>query len=89
MNTVYEVKFTKEALKAFGKLTDKRQRQVATVIEMLKINPYHAKNVKLLQGTNHDDYRIRIGQLRLIYRIENNQLLITVLYLGSRGDAYK
>lgn len=67
----------------------KRQIQVSTVVNLLSQNPFVVPNVKPLSGTPHDDYRIRIGTLRLIYRIENHQLIITVLHLGSRGDIYK
>lgn len=89
VNSVYKIKFTKEALKALRKLPKKRQIQVSNVVNLLSQNPFVVPNVKPLSGTSYDDYRIRIGTLRLIYRIENDQLIITVLYLGSRGDVYK
>ncbi|WP_096200079.1 type II toxin-antitoxin system RelE family toxin [Bacillus sp. FJAT-45350] len=34
-------------------------------------------------------YRVRVGDLRLIYRVENERLLIIVLKIGPRGDIYK
>ena len=89
MTSTYKVKFTKEAYKALLKLTAKRQKQVGSIIEQLTRNPFTVPNVKPLQGTSADDYRVRIGSLRLIYRIEQNELIITVLHLGSRGDVYK
>ncbi|WP_139193725.1 type II toxin-antitoxin system RelE family toxin [Anaerobacillus alkalidiazotrophicus] len=44
---------------------------------------------KTVEGSDHDDYRIRIGSLRLLYRIHNNELIIIILDLGPRGDIYK
>ncbi|WP_168735430.1 type II toxin-antitoxin system RelE family toxin [Cohnella fermenti] len=89
MTSTYKVKFTKEAFKALQKLTSKRQQQVGSIVEQLARNPFIVPDVKPLQGTLNDDYRVRIGSLRLIYRIEQNELIITVLHLGSRGDVYK
>lgn len=89
MNSVYKIKFTKEALKVLRKLPKKRQIQISDLVNLLSQNPFVVPNVKPLSGASHDDYRIRIGTLRLIYRIDNDQLIITVLHLGSRGDVYK
>ena len=89
MNSVYSVKFSKEAVKSLKKLTQKRQQQIAEIVKLLSQDPFSVPHVKPLQGTSQNDYRIRIGTLRLIYRIENDLLIITVLHLGSRGDVYK
>lgn len=89
MSSTYKVEFTKTALKAFSKLTRKKQEQIAEIISKLEINPFAVPNVKPLQGSRQEDYRIRIGTLRLIYRVEQQRLVIIVLDLGSRGDIYK
>ncbi|MEE8320466.1 MAG: type II toxin-antitoxin system RelE/ParE family toxin [Gammaproteobacteria bacterium] len=36
-----------------------------------------------------DGYRLRIGDYRALYRIYENELIIEVIKLGSRGDVYK
>lgn len=89
MTSNYNVQFSKEALKSFEKLDRKKQKKLATVIDALKENPFLVPNVKSLQGLSADMYRVRIGDLRLIYRLENENLIIIVLKIGSRGDVYK
>ncbi|MDR1763853.1 MAG: type II toxin-antitoxin system RelE/ParE family toxin [Dysgonamonadaceae bacterium] len=34
-------------------------------------------------------YRIRVGNYRIIYEIEDRQLVITVIALGHRKDIYR
>ena len=42
----------------------------------------------MMQG-GENTYRLRVGTLRIIYQIEQNQLIIYLLTIGSRGDVYK
>ncbi|EKN66478.1 hypothetical protein BABA_15252 [Neobacillus bataviensis LMG 21833] len=85
----YKVKIRKPAAKYYEKLPAKLKNKVKDVINQLRENPYAIPNVKPLEGSEHDDFRIRIGSLRLLYRIQNNTLIIIVLDLGPRGDIYK
>lgn len=85
----YKVKLRKPAAKYYEKLPPKLKNKVKDVINQLRENPYAIPNVKPLEGSEHDDYRIRIGSLRLLYRVHNDTLIIIVLDLGPRGDIYK
>lgn len=85
----YKVKLRKPAAKYYEKLPPKLKNKVKDVINQLWENPYAIPNVKPLEGSEHDDYRIRIGSLRLLYRVHNDTLIIIVLDLGPRGDIYK
>ncbi|MBU9722739.1 MULTISPECIES: type II toxin-antitoxin system RelE family toxin [Bacillaceae] len=87
--TRYHVKIRKPAAKYYQKLSPKLKNKVKEVINQLSVNPYSIPNVKPLEGSNHDDYRIRIGSLRLLYRVQNEQLVIIVIDIGPRGDIYK
>jgi len=44
--------------------------------------------VKKLEG-EADIYRVRDGNFRIIYRIEDRKLLILVLLVGDRRDVYR
>jgi mRNA interferase RelE/StbE len=37
----------------------------------------------------HDHYRIRVGDWRIIYTIEDNVLLVVVIEIAPRGGAYR
>ncbi|MDG5790148.1 type II toxin-antitoxin system RelE/ParE family toxin [Evansella sp. AB-P1] len=85
----YKVKIRKPAAKYYQKLSPKLKEKVKEVINQLSVNPYSIPNVKPLEGSSHDDYRIRLGSLRILYRVHNDQLLIIIIDIGPRGDIYK
>ena len=43
--------------------------------------------MKALRG--RDGFRIRVGNYRIIYTIEDDRLLVVVVTLGHRGDVYE
>ncbi len=58
------------------------------VYPMLKRNPYFGPNIKRLKGNFSDFYRYRIGDYRLFYKIENDNILIFIVDIKHRKDAY-
>lgn len=55
----YSVKLSKTAVKYYEKLPPNIKNKVKEVINQLRENPYAIANVKPLEGSNHDDFRIR------------------------------
>ncbi len=57
-------------------------------LEIIAANPYaDHPNAKKLQG--REGYRLRVGDWRVIYKIHNDELIIVVLKIASRGEIYK
>lgn len=42
-----------------------------------------------MKGSEEQVFRIRVGNFRIIYEIQNNELIIFVVRIGLRGDVYK
>lgn len=82
----YCIEFSPSARKVFLKLPGQLQQRITEKINMLMTNP-RPPDCKKLQ--NSENYRIRIGEWRVIYRIEDNILLITVLKIGHRREVYR
>jgi len=85
---VYKIIFKKEAAKSLDKL----QRNVAKLIReklmAIAANPYaEHPNARKLQG--RDGYRLRVGDWRVIYEIQNEQMVILVLRIAPRGEVYR
>ena len=86
-NEMYQIKFSKRADKFFSKQTEKTVSKIVEKIEALAVDPYaDNNNVTKLQG--REGYRLRIGNIRVIYNIYNDVLLISVVEIGFRGDIY-
>jgi len=82
MKIVYHKKATK-ALESMDAVT--RQRICAG------INGMPEGDIKPLKGHSDDKLRLRIGKYRVVFRFidENNESVLFVMEIGSRGDIYK
>lgn len=81
---MHEIVFHKTASKKLLKLPKDFKNRIIKSVELLSINPYIGKK---LSGSLEGCYRIRVGDFRIIYDIQQNTIII--LTIGSRGDVYK
>ena len=58
------------------------------VYPQLRINPFFGKNIKKLKGEFKDVYRYRIGEYRFFYQVDEKQILIFIMDIVKRKDAY-
>ena len=82
----YTVLIERYAQKQIMKLDKKLIPGIKTVIADLANNP-RPFGYKKLKG--EDAYRIRIGDYRVIYEIDDDIILVTVVSVGHRKDVYK
>lgn len=82
----YRVELTSHAEQQFRKLARAIQLRLAAAIDELAENPRPA-SAKHLHGPD-DVWRIRVGAYRVVYRIEDDVLVVLVLTLGHRRDIY-
>ena len=83
----YEIIIKPSAEKAFGRLPNALQVKILEDLERLSINPRPAGVKKLKSMLNL--YRIRVGEYRVIYSINDSVLLITVVKIAHRKDVYR
>ena len=58
------------------------------VYPQLRNNPFFGSNIKKLKGEFEGLYRYRIWNYRLFYKIENDKVLIIIIDINDRKDAY-
>jgi mRNA interferase RelE/StbE len=58
------------------------------IYPQLRTNPFFGKNIKKLKGEFEGIYRYRINDYRLFYQIVNEKVLIIILDISNRKDAY-
>ena len=83
----YQIVFAHPASKAFEDLTELLQRRIGTAINGLRTEP-RPRGCEKLKG-RQDQYRVRIGDYRIIYTIEDDVLIVLVLQIGNRRDVYR
>ena len=85
----YQIKFNKKSLKTFLKMPKTSQNAIISKLTLLAENPYAVNNnIKKLQGLK-DSYRLRLGDYRILYRLINKQLIIEVINIAHRREAYR
>ena len=85
---MHKIAYTKEARKALRGMPRNEATRILGKIEQLAADPHRANpNVRVLSGV--PGYRLRVGDWRVIYEIQEDSLVIFVLRVSPRGGAYK
>ena len=82
----YAILITRKAQKALSEIPINYQDKLIETIYALANNPY-PHGCKKLSG--REAWRIRIGNYRVIYEINESALSIVVVNIGHRKDVYK
>ena len=81
---MYQIILKKKAKKFIDRLPANERRRIVAEIERLP----NGEDIKKLKG--HDGLlRLRVGDYRVIYTIDNGKLIIYVIDIDNRGDVYK
>jgi mRNA interferase RelE/StbE len=83
----YSIEFTTSALREFKTLDRAVQRRIGSKISELGADPF-PPGTKKLQG-EPDHFRIRIGEYRVIYRLDGKRVVIVIVRIGHRKDVYR
>lgn len=83
----YSVTFAKAAKRQFDKLPRPAQQRLGETIEQLTSDPRPPGVVKL-SGEDRL-YRVRSGDYRAVYQIQDKRLLILIVKVGHRREVYR
>jgi len=78
---------SKRAIKQLQRLDRGVQHRLESLINSLADNP-RPSGMKKLSG-RLDVYRVRTGDYRVVYQIQDKQLVVLVLEMGHRREIYR
>jgi mRNA interferase RelE/StbE len=83
----YRILFTSISERQLNRLPHQEQARIIPKINTLAQSP-RPSGVKKLKGVK-DLYRIRVGDYRIIYEIQDIGLVVLVVKIGNRSDVYR
>jgi mRNA interferase RelE/StbE len=89
MKKNYKIVFNKRYLKDLEKIPRHAQKHIREKMAELAFNP-RPEGCKKLQGSKDEPlYRIRSGDYRIIYSIQDDVLLVLIIEVGHRRNIYQ
>lgn len=85
---MHSIEYTKEARKALARMPRDLSALVERKIEAVAADPYaQHNNVTRLQS--RPEYRLRVHDWRVLYRVLDDRLVLLVIKIGGRGQVYE
>lgn len=83
----YKLRIKKPAAKELESISRKSdRRRIAAIIESLALDPRPPGHKKL---SGSDRYRIRQGNFRIVYSVEDDELVVYIVKIGDRKSVYR
>lgn len=83
---IYSVSIKQSAAKALEKVAREDRLRIIAAIDQLKTNPAAGG---VLKGEFSGLRRIRIGNYRIVYEVQDQKLVVLVVRIGHRRDVYR
>lgn len=83
---MYTIVVTEYAIRQLKKLPPQAVSKLKEAIAALAIEPRPHNHIKL---TGVEAYRIRVGNYRVVYEINDGLLVITVVEVSDRKETYR
>lgn len=83
----WEVLFKPSGLREFRALPARMQARVGRSLDSLALDP-RPPGVKKLEG-GEGFHRVRVGDYRIVYAIDDAARIVLVVKIGHRGDVYR
>ena len=83
----YRIEIKPSAADALVRIPQPHRGRIERKVDRLADNP-RPGGAKALKG-GPSLYRIRVGDYRVVYQVQDAALLVLVVRIGSRGDVYR
>ena len=83
----YEITFKESARKELYSLPDKMVKRISVAIDALAENP-RPPGVEKMKGKKESLWRIKEGDYRVIYLIDDKVRIVNIRKVGNRRDIY-
>ena len=88
----YQILISTTFQKQLERLDDQLEKRIKDSLEELEEDPYEPRSgayIKKLSGTDPTKYRLRIGDYRVIYTVDESDKAVKVIEGLKRGKGYR
>lgn len=85
---VYTIDYAEDVEDSMKKFPKRDRKAIYDKIDGLKADP-RPNGVEPLKGAWKGLYRVRVGNYRVVYVVQDKKLLIVVVKVAKRGEVYK
>ena len=82
----YSLSIKQSAARALAKIGGEDRQRIINAIDQLKTNPVAGS---VLKGEFSGLRRIRVGNYRVVYEVQDEKLVILVIRIGHRREVYR
>jgi len=83
---MYDVVLSRQAARTLERLTPAMRARIIKALERVRPDPLRGKK---LRGELEGLFSLRIGEMRAVYEVDPDEMLMVVHAIGPRGDIYK
>ncbi|MCD6506738.1 type II toxin-antitoxin system RelE/ParE family toxin [Candidatus Poribacteria bacterium] len=83
----YEIRWKSSAERDLRNIDPQHVPRIIKAVESLVDNPFPSQHRKL-RGSEQD-YRIRVGNYRVIYQVDTKTKIVTIYHVRHRREAYR
>jgi mRNA interferase RelE/StbE len=85
----YEVRLSRSARKYYERCDPDIARKLEFCFETLETSPFPTHpRINKLKGELTGNYRYRVGKLRVVFALYEDEAIVYVRAIGPRGDVY-
>lgn len=84
----YKIYYSRISEKYLDRLTPTKSRRILTKLEELAGNPFKTDNNTVKLTGTKSSYRLRNGDIRIIYYLDEENKAIYITKIAPRGSAY-
>jgi mRNA interferase RelE/StbE len=86
---VFETAEFKKALVRLGPPRFLPKKLERYIYPQLRQGPYFGPNIRKLQGYTPPTWRYRTGSYRIFYSVDEDEMIVSMLTIDDRKDAYR